>query len=132
MVLPLICLTEKSLNIPAQTIQAGSSDRRSVLSLRQNERTVDNHLHMTSEARELTDWLVCRQACRVRPLPATQQLAVRMFRLAHLIFSVAASQIDRSGAGEARLAKLGATDGLAKSSLKLLLAFLTSPTTFHL
>jgi hypothetical protein len=43
-------MAEKRLNIPAQMIQAGSRNRRSLLSLRENEGALDNCLHIYGEA----------------------------------------------------------------------------------
>jgi hypothetical protein len=43
-------MAEKRLNVPAQMIQAGSDNRRSLLCLRQNEGALDNRLHIYGEA----------------------------------------------------------------------------------
>ena len=43
-------MAEKRLNIPVQMIQAGSRNRRSLLSLRQNEGALYNCLHECGEA----------------------------------------------------------------------------------
>jgi len=50
MLFPLLPMAEKRLNIPAQMIQAGSRNRRSLLSLRENEGALDNSLHIYGEA----------------------------------------------------------------------------------
>jgi hypothetical protein len=50
MLFPLLRMAEKRLNIPAQIIQAGSRNRRSLLSLRENEGALDNCLHLYGEA----------------------------------------------------------------------------------
>jgi hypothetical protein len=43
-------MAEKRVNIPAQMIQTGSRNRRSVVSLRQNEGALDDRLHIYGQA----------------------------------------------------------------------------------
>jgi hypothetical protein len=47
---PFLRMAEKRLNIPAQMIQAGSGNRRTLVCFGENEGALDNRLHIYGEA----------------------------------------------------------------------------------